>query len=110
MGSVRQVVCHKTKPLAATVSLDSYLRVYDLDTTKLLHQVNLKVQLNCILIRSNFGEEETKPKTENIKENEDSDVECVTLSDDELEEIFDNMESVEDLDEEPSFKKQKKVE
>lgn len=110
MGSVRQVVCHKTKPFAATVSLDSYLRLYDLDTAKLLNQVNLKVQLNCILMRSNFGEEETKPKIEKSAELGDSDVECVTLSDDELDEIFDNMESVKDIDEEPSSKKQKIIE
>lgn len=108
MGSIRQVTCHPSKPYAATVGLDSYLRIYDINTAQLLHQVYLKVSLNTVLMRSNFGDvedEEDKQEKGKEEEDKDSDIECVTLSDDEYDDMFNNMETVVD---EPSSKKRKK--
>ncbi|XP_037071975.1 WD repeat-containing protein 74-like isoform X2 [Pollicipes pollicipes] len=54
-GSVRSVVCHPQLPYAASVSLDRFLLVHDLDTRKLLHKVYLKSRLNCVLMRRDFS-------------------------------------------------------
>lgn len=59
-------------------------------------------------MRSNFGDVEEEPEEgKKVDEDKDSDIELVTLSDDEYEDMFDNMEKIVD-DDEPSSKRKKK--
>lgn len=85
-GSVRQLACHKTKPYLASVGLDSYFRLHNLDSKKILRQKFLQVKLNAVLMRSNLSlEDEEPPKPSEPTLN--STVE-------EMDAVFDGMETI----------------
>jgi ribosome biogenesis protein NSA1 len=54
-GSIRQMVCHPTKPLVVSVGLDRFVRVHHLDRQAPLHKSYLKSRLNAVLMRQDFG-------------------------------------------------------
>ena len=54
-GSIRQIVCHPTKPLVVSVGLDRFVRVHHLDRQAPLHKNYLKSRLNAVLMRQDFG-------------------------------------------------------
>jgi ribosome biogenesis protein NSA1 len=54
-GSIRQIVCHPTKPLVVSVGLDRFVRVHHLDRQTPLFKNYLKSRLNTVLMRKDFG-------------------------------------------------------
>ncbi|KAK4026026.1 hypothetical protein OUZ56_015052 [Daphnia magna] len=54
-GSIRQIVCHPTKPLVVSVGLDRFIRLHHLDRQTPLHKAYLKSRLNVVLMRRDFG-------------------------------------------------------
>ncbi|KAK5579720.1 hypothetical protein RB653_009406 [Dictyostelium firmibasis] len=73
-GSVRDIAIHPTLPLLATVGLDRYLRVYDLDNRKMLHKVFLKQRLSSVLFSkeepTNDVAQEDEEIWKNLEENQ----------------------------------------
>ena len=82
-GSIRQVVCHPSKPIMASVGLDRFVRVHHLDRQTPVYKTYLKSRLNTLLMRQDFdlaeGEEAEEPTADGdliwnnmevIKENE----------------------------------------
>ncbi|XP_071532235.1 WD repeat-containing protein 74 [Panulirus ornatus] len=55
-GGVRDAVVHPRHPLVFSVSLDRYLRVHHLTSSKLLVKEYLKSRLNCLLVREKLEE------------------------------------------------------
>ncbi|KAK2703899.1 WD repeat-containing protein 74-like [Artemia franciscana] len=99
VGGIRDVVCHKTRPYVASVSLDRHLRIHELNTKKLLFKVYLKSRLNSILMRSSFALDETeeleiKEEMQTPVPKGDDSIEEITISDDENDDIWNNMECV----------------
>lgn len=54
-GSIRQMVCHPTRPLVVSVGLDRFVRVHHLDRQTPLYKTYLKSRLNSVLMRKDFG-------------------------------------------------------
>ncbi|EGC30475.1 hypothetical protein DICPUDRAFT_41400 [Dictyostelium purpureum] len=101
VGSIRDVQIHPTLPLLATVGLDRFLRVYNLDSRKMLQKVFLKQRLSGIL----FSKEEPNESQEdeelwkNLEENnnivqvkEESGKRAVKVK------VTDNMDSDDEVD------------
>ncbi|XP_043204995.1 WD repeat-containing protein 74-like [Amphibalanus amphitrite] len=106
-GGVREVYCHPERSYAASVSLDRFLLLHDLDTKKLLHKVYLKSRLNCVLMRRNFS---LNPEDAEEDEVEDAAVQPAPASTGpELEDEEDDLQIVEEfLDVPPEETKKKK--
>ncbi|KAF2077830.1 hypothetical protein CYY_000875 [Polysphondylium violaceum] len=118
-GGIRDMSIHPTLPLLATVGLDRMLRVYDIDSRKMLHKIYLKQRLSGVLFSKDLPPTQDQEDEElwntmdqnNIKqENQDSDDEQagkkvsvkVTSnmdSDDEVDEEDDDSEQEEQDDE-----------
>ncbi|XP_044745544.1 WD repeat-containing protein 74 [Coccinella septempunctata] len=94
-GSVTSVLCDPVEPILFTTSLDRYLRIFDLDSKKILYKQYMKQNLNRILIKPIIKEE--KEMGNEVAETE---------VDDEYEEIFKNME---EISEKPAKRKIKSV-
>ncbi|CAP26013.2 Protein CBG05554 [Caenorhabditis briggsae] len=54
-GSIRSIDGHPTMPLAASVGIDRFLRVHDLQTRKLIHKIYCKTRLNRVLLRNELS-------------------------------------------------------
>ncbi|XP_013382199.1 WD repeat-containing protein 74 [Lingula anatina] len=59
-GGIRCIQCHPTLPLVASCGLDRHLRIHDTNTKELLHKVYLKSRLNCLLLRTEWTQEDEK--------------------------------------------------
>ncbi|XP_039037771.1 WD repeat-containing protein 74-like [Hibiscus syriacus] len=59
-GSIRSIARHPELPVIASCGLDSYLRVWDIGTRRLLSSVFLKQHLTKVVFDTNFTEEEVK--------------------------------------------------
>uniref|UniRef100_A0A8R1DI56 G2/mitotic-specific cyclin-B3 n=1 Tax=Caenorhabditis japonica TaxID=281687 RepID=A0A8R1DI56_CAEJA len=65
-GSIRSICGHPTMPLAASVGIDRFLRVHDLQTRKLVHKIYCKVRMNHVLLCDNLSIlNDNKAKKEN---------------------------------------------
>lgn len=53
-GSIRQLVCHPSKPFMVSVGLDRFVRVHHLDRQTPVYKTYLKSRLNTVLIRQDF--------------------------------------------------------
>ncbi|KAL0994077.1 hypothetical protein UPYG_G00117500 [Umbra pygmaea] len=87
-GGVRGLQCHPTLPLVVSCGLDRFLRVHSLEDRSLLHKVYLKSRLNCVLLSSRdleLGSTEVSADVEEVKDEEDK-----------VDEIWDNMEMIEE--------------
>nr|XP_053636214.1 WD repeat-containing protein 74-like [Cherax quadricarinatus] len=60
-GAVRDVVVHPKHPFVFSVSLDRFLRVHHLTTTKLLFKEYLKSRLNCLLVTDDLDVDDFIP-------------------------------------------------
>jgi len=49
-GSIRSIVCHPTQPYVLSAGLDRFLKVYDLNTRKMLKKIYMKSNLNSIIL------------------------------------------------------------
>ncbi|KAL9243404.1 hypothetical protein vseg_017297 [Gypsophila vaccaria] len=58
-GSIRSIARHPEHSVIASCGLDSYLRVWDIETRQLLSAVYLKQHLTNVVFDSNFSDEET---------------------------------------------------
>lgn len=83
-GSVTSIYCDPVEPHVACVSLDKFLRIYNLETRELLHKHYIKQSLTKLLVKPII-----KKETETEETNE-------TNLDEEYEEIFDNMQVIMD--------------
>ncbi|KAF1755408.1 hypothetical protein GCK72_021977 [Caenorhabditis remanei] len=54
-GSIRSISGHPTMPLAASVGIDRFLRVHDLQTRKMVHKIYCKARLNRVLLRNELS-------------------------------------------------------
>jgi len=66
-GSIRELVCHPTSPLIASVGLDRFLRVHHLDQQAPLFKSYLKSRLNTLLMRKDFQIELLDNETQSEK-------------------------------------------
>ncbi|XP_071702738.1 uncharacterized protein [Rutidosis leptorrhynchoides] len=57
-GSIRSIARHPTLPVIASCGLDSYLRIWDIESRQLLSAVFLKQHLTNVIFDSHFEEEE----------------------------------------------------
>ena len=78
VGGIRAIDCLQNKPYFASVSLDRFLRIYNINNQKPIQKMYLKSQLNCVLLTKDFDPcekllEENKEK-EISKSKKDSDV------------------------------------
>jgi len=60
-GAVREVVAHPTLPLLFSVSLDRYLRVHHLESSKIWYREYLKSRLNCVLVTKDLQLTDVEP-------------------------------------------------
>ncbi|KAK9668878.1 hypothetical protein RND81_13G093600 [Saponaria officinalis] len=58
-GSIRSIARHPEHSIVASCGLDSYLRVWDIESRQLLSAVYLKQHLTNVVFDSNFSDEET---------------------------------------------------
>lgn len=70
-GSVRSISGHPTMPLAASVGIDRFLRVHDLQTRKLIHKIYCKTRLNRVLLRNELSISNDKKSGAKKEVNED---------------------------------------
>ena len=54
VGGIREIDCLQNKPYFGTVSLDRFLRIYNLNKQTPIQKMYLKSQLNCILLTKDF--------------------------------------------------------
>ena len=62
-GSIRAIQCHPTDDIVASVGLDRYLRIHDINSRKLLQKFYLKSKLNCLLVSSTVDIADSVPGT-----------------------------------------------
>ena len=55
VGGIREIDCLQNKPYFGTVSLDRFLRVYNLNKQTPIQKMYLKSQLNCILLTKGWN-------------------------------------------------------
>lgn len=53
-GGVTGVICSTTNPYIASVSLDRYLRIHNIDTKEILKSIYLTSRLSCLVMRSDI--------------------------------------------------------
>lgn len=92
-GSITCIVCDPVEPYITTASLDKFLRVHNIETKELIHKMYMKQNLTKLLVKSLVKEEP-------IKENE-------TIVDQEYEDIFDNMQTIEEVENKTKKRKSK---
>jgi ribosome biogenesis protein NSA1 len=100
IGAITSITLDETGKFVFTSSLDRYVRVHDADNTHLVYQCYVKSKASQILVKSAEGAL--------LNEHKQSLEEKVEESDEEYENLFDKMQTVEDHDDGPSPKKQKK--
>lgn len=61
-GGVTGIACSMNNPYVASVSLDRYLRIHNIDTKELVKKIYLTSKLTCLIMRSDFS-----MKTERIE-------------------------------------------
>ena len=54
VGGIRAIDCLQNKPYFASVSLDRFLRIYNINNQKPIQKMYLKSQLNCVLLTKDF--------------------------------------------------------
>ena len=54
VGGVRGMTCLPNKPYFASVGLDRFLRIYNINGQKPIQKMYLKSQLNCVLLTKDF--------------------------------------------------------
>ncbi|WCJ36229.1 Transducin/WD40 repeat-like superfamily protein [Euphorbia peplus] len=72
-GSIRSIARHPDLPVIASCGLDSYLRLWDVNTRQLLSSVFLKQHLTNVVFDSNFASRDVTVEAQNTNgiENED---------------------------------------
>ncbi|XP_043289692.1 WD repeat-containing protein 74-like isoform X1 [Venturia canescens] len=116
VGSVTSVACSKLKPYIVSVGLDRYLRIHHLDTKALLKKMYLTSRLSSMVLRSNFSmddEDEVKIETKEraakrsqIEIENDDDLRITDderNSDVEYDEMFDEMDVIENEENEANL-------
>ena len=68
VGGIREIDCLQNKPYFGTVSLDRFLRIYNLNKQAPIQKMYLKSQLNCILLTKDFDPCESLLEEEKIKQ------------------------------------------
>jgi WD40 repeat protein len=115
-GSVRDIQAHPNGDLLATASTDRYVRVYDFESSRVLHSMYLVQRQNCILVskeelsRDNYEQEDDDDKKEDEKAEESDNEDDIddpkngvwknmkkVLHDDGEEDISENDDSEEDI-------------
>ena len=81
-GSIRDLECHPTRPYVASVGLDRYLRIHDMNTRRLVSKMYLRQRVNAVLFTGDAcvvedqedltTDETSKEKEEDEEEEEDS--------------------------------------
>lgn len=99
VGSITSIAVDSTGKFIFTSSLDRYVRVHDAEKTNLLYQCYVKSKANQILMKALDGSL--------LEEHQKTQEQAVDESDDEYENLFDKMQTVEDGGEEPVAKKRK---
>ena len=67
VGGIRAIDCLQNKPYFACVSLDRFLRVYNIENQKPIQKMYLKSQLNCVLLTKDFDPNESILEEEKLK-------------------------------------------
>ncbi|XP_057786004.1 uncharacterized protein LOC131003514 isoform X2 [Salvia miltiorrhiza] len=67
-GSIRSIARHPELPVIASCGLDSYLRIWDIQSRQLLSAVFLKQHLTTVVFDSHFRSEAPAPQVENTAE------------------------------------------
>lgn len=98
-GSISSIAVDETGKFVFTASLDRYVRVHNVDKTNLLYQCYVKSKASQILVKS--------ADDDLLNENKQSQEKAIEGSDDEYENLFDKMQTVEENADEPSAKKLK---
>ncbi|KAK9875336.1 hypothetical protein WA026_007732 [Henosepilachna vigintioctopunctata] len=80
-GSVTCILCDPIEPIISTISLDRYLRIFNLDTKEMIHKQYLKHSLTKMVMKPIIKEESQEPEN-------------VEFIDEEYEEIFNNLEEI----------------
>ena len=99
VGSITSIDVDETGKFVFTASLDRYVRVHNAEKTNLIYQCYVKSKASQILMKTAKGAlmvEHNKSQEQKVGE-----------SDEEYENLFDKMQTVDDNDEEPTAKKQK---
>ena len=111
VGSVRDIDCNLDNGCFASVGLDRFLRVYNVNSKKLVQKMYLKSRLNGILLTKNFDPNESESDrversgsksevSESVANNDsDSDIEEIKIEDEENQEdqedvLWNNMKVV----------------
>jgi ribosome biogenesis protein NSA1 len=100
-GSISSLTIDETGKYLFTSSLDRYVRVYDSHKTHLLYQCYVKSKASEILMKV--------ANNQLLDEHKESSKQTVDASDDEYDELFNQMQTVNDESGEPSSKKLKLI-
>ncbi|KAL0464111.1 UNVERIFIED_CONTAM: WD repeat-containing protein 74 [Sesamum latifolium] len=79
-GSIRSIARHPELPVIASCGLDSYLRIWDIESRQLLSAVFLKQHLTSVVFDSHFRNKEvagSAPDPQNVKEVESPEQEAI---------------------------------
>lgn len=87
-GAVRDIVVHPEQPLVFTASMDRFLRVHHLKSSKLLFNEYLKSRLNCLLVKDDITNTDfipiVKPVPEKRKKTQEEAQETIDIDDDKV--------------------------
>ena len=72
VGGIRSIYCLKDRPYFASVGLDRFLRIYNVNSQKPIQKLYLKSQLNCVLLTKDFDPCESAMAEKLQKEKEKS--------------------------------------
>ena len=67
-GSIRDLECHPTRPYVASVGLDRYLRIHDMNTRRLVSKMYLRQRLNAVLFNG-----DSSVVVESVEDDDDDD-------------------------------------
>ena len=68
VGGIRAIDCLESKPYFGTVSLDRFLRIYNINKQTPIQKMYLKSQLNSILLTKDFDPCESLLEQEKVKQ------------------------------------------